>query len=88
MNRLCRGSLVVQYEHRDQIVGPGAVVTDSVLHGNVSVTDGARVSNSVVGPGSEIRRARVEGSVLGEGVSVLPGAELVGARVEPGTTVS
>jgi len=68
-------------------IASGAVVTDSVLLGEVVVAEGARVEGSVVGPGSEILGARVEGSVLGERVRVAHGAELVDARVEPGTIV-
>ena len=79
--------------NRHVVVGPGSaiesgsVVEDSVLHAGVLVTGGARVSGSVVGSGSQIRGARVEGSVLGERVTVAPGAELVDARVEPGSTI-
>jgi mannose-1-phosphate guanylyltransferase len=78
---------------RHVVVGPGSrieggsSVTGSVLHGDVRVADGARVTGSVVGPGSQILGARVSNSVLGERVRVRSGAELVDARVEPGTTV-
>ena len=78
---------------RHVVLGPGAsiedgaMVTDSVLHGDTRVTDGARVSGSVVGRGSQIRGGRVIGSVLGERVTVLSGAEVVDERVPPGTTV-
>jgi mannose-1-phosphate guanylyltransferase len=68
-------------------VEQGSSVRGSVLHGGVRVADGARVSGSVVGSGSEILGARVTDSVLGARVRVLPGAQLVDARVEPGTTV-
>ena len=78
---------------RHVVVGPGSSVEDrssvrgSVLLGGVRVADGARVSGSVVGGGSEVLGALVTGSVLGERVRVLPGAQLVDARVDPGTTV-
>jgi len=78
---------------RHVVVGAGSAVeggcgvSDSVLLGGVRVAGGARVTGSIVGAGSEILGARVSGSVLGERVRVLPGAELVEARVEPGTTV-
>ena len=78
---------------RHVVVGPGSTieggsrVSGSVLHGDVRVAEGALVSGSVVGSGSEIVGARVSDSVLGERVRVLRGAELVDARVEPGTTV-
>jgi len=65
----------------------GSGVSDSVLLDGVRVGGGARVTGSIVGAGSELLGARVSGSVLGERVQVLPGAELVDARVEPGTTV-
>jgi mannose-1-phosphate guanylyltransferase len=79
--------------NRHVVLGPGAsigddaTVTDSVLHGHTRVGDGARVSGSVVGRGSQIRGGRVVGSVLGERVTVLPGAEVVDERVSPGTTL-
>ena len=79
--------------NRHVVLGPGAsiegdaTVTDSVLHGHTRVSGGARVSGSVVGRGSQIRGGRVVGSVLGERVTVLPGAEVVDERVSPGTTL-
>ena len=76
------------------VVGPGtsiergSSVNDSILHGGVRVAGGARVFGSVLGAGSEVLGARVSGSVLGEHVRVHPGADLVDARVQPGTTVA
>ena len=78
---------------RHVVVGPGSTVEggssvrDSVLHGGVRVAEGAQVSGSIVGAGSEIVGARVSGSVLGERVRVLPGVQLVDDRVEPGAIV-
>jgi len=79
---------------RHVVVGPGSsieggsAVGGSVLLAGVRVAGGASVTGSVVGAGSEILGARVSGSVLGERVRVLPGAQLVDARIEPDSTVS
>jgi mannose-1-phosphate guanylyltransferase len=73
---------------RGSTISSGSTVLDTVLHPATLVADGAYVSGSVVGPATEIRGSRVVGSVLGEGVTVPPGAELVDERVPPWTTVS
>lgn len=65
------------------VVAAGASVRDSVLLPGAVVEAGARVSGSVIGAGACIGRGASLSSltVVGDGVVVADGAELVGARV-------
>ena len=64
-------------------IGPGAVVERSVLMPGADIGRGALVRDSLVGPGARIGdRARLDGlSVVGAGVEVPAGEELVGVRL-------
>jgi NDP-sugar pyrophosphorylase family protein len=68
------------------VVDEGAVVVDSVLLPGALVAAYAAVRGSVVGPGAVIGEgASVSGcSVIGAGVKVEPGSNIVGARVPEG----
>lgn len=70
------------------VVAAGAIVEDSIVQRQARVGEDARVTGSILGPGSEVGRgASVAGAVLGEGARVTPGAVSEGARVGPGETL-
>jgi mannose-1-phosphate guanylyltransferase len=59
-----------------------ADVDDSVLLEGARIEAGAVVRRSVLGPRSVVgAKARIHDAVLGEGATVLPGADLTGARI-------
>ena len=64
------------------VVGAGSVVRGSAVHSGAGIALGATVIDSVVGAGATVGRfARVtDGSLIGEGFEVAPGATLLGAR--------
>ena len=64
------------------VVGAGAVVRGSSVHSGAVIEAGAMVLDSVVGSGATVGQgARVaDGTLIGEGFKVEPGAALAGAR--------
>ena len=75
---------------RDTVLHPGTILTGrTVIGGRCSIGPGARIHDSVLGRGIEVRDSTLEGSRLGDGTVVGPYAHLrsgtvVGRRVEIG----
>ena len=65
------------------VVGAGSVVRGAAVHSGAVVEAGAKVLDSVVGSGATVGQgARLtDGTLVGEGFEVAPGAALSGARV-------
>ena len=65
------------------VVGPGSVVRRSAVHSSAVIEAGARVLDSVVGAGATVGRDAhlTDGTLIGEGFEVPPGADLSDARV-------
>jgi mannose-1-phosphate guanylyltransferase len=72
----------------DVTVGPEAEVEDSVLLAGAVVRAGAKVRDSILGPGSFVGEgATLDGAVLAEGARVPGGTASHGARVGANTTL-
>ena len=71
-------------------IGEGSIIEDSVVWWQVSLGDSVTVRKSAVGNNCRLESgSHVDGSVLGDHVTVAPGARLEPeTRVEPGTTVA
>ncbi|HUV45419.1 MAG TPA: NDP-sugar synthase [Dehalococcoidales bacterium] len=70
-------------------IGEGSVVEDSVLWWQVSLGERVVVRNSAVANDCRLESgSSIDGSVLGDHVTVAPGSRLeTGSRIEPGTAV-
>ncbi|HVE92698.1 MAG TPA: NDP-sugar synthase [Actinomycetota bacterium] len=71
------------------VVGPGAIVEESVLHDEVVVEEGAVVERSILCGGVRVGAGtRISDAIIGSGVRVGPGNELrAGIRLWPGLDV-